>query len=45
LLTGLIVDLTHSFALALVICGLMLVGGSLAYCLLMNEDVPDAAAD
>jgi MFS transporter, ACS family, D-galactonate transporter len=39
LATGLIADLTGSFALALAICGVMLVGSALAYWLLVNERV------
>ena len=39
LLTGFIADLTHSFALAFGICGVILIGGALAYWLLMKERV------
>jgi ACS family D-galactonate transporter-like MFS transporter len=39
LATGLIADVTGSFALALTICGVLLVGSALAYCLLVNERV------
>ena len=39
LATGLIADLTGSFALALAICGVMLVGRALAYWLLVNDRV------
>ena len=39
LATGLIADLTGSFALALAICGVMLVGSALAYWLLVNDRV------
>jgi sugar phosphate permease len=39
MLTGLIADLTHSFALAFGICGFILIGGALAYWLLMKEMV------
>jgi MFS transporter, ACS family, D-galactonate transporter len=39
LATGLIADVTGSFALALTICGVLLVGSALAYCLLVNEPV------
>jgi sugar phosphate permease len=44
-LTGFIADVTHSFALAFMICGVILVGGTLAYWLLMKEkvEIPEGA--
>jgi MFS family permease len=38
-LTGAIAYRTGSFAAAFALCGFILVGGALAYCLLMNETV------
>jgi MFS family permease len=44
-LTGAIAHRTGSFAPAFVLCGFLLVGGTLAYWLLMNERVGDEATD
>jgi sugar phosphate permease len=38
-LTGVIADRTGSFAAAFVLCGGILAGGAVAYCLLMNDQV------
>jgi dipeptide/tripeptide permease len=44
-LTGAIAHRTGSFVPAFVVCGVFLVGGIFAYCLLMNETVESPAVN
>ncbi|ALZ58643.1 MFS transporter [Shigella sonnei] len=45
IITGFIVDTTHSFRLALIICGCVTAAGALAYIFLVRQPINDPRKD